>query len=328
MDDKPPPPQGMLRPPQREVSRTATSIFSPAGLIQPRIRHPRRHQHVHRRAPASSSAAAQAFAVAPEVITSSTSNTVRPVIRPARDGRTRNDPATSRARSSGDFSSNGAVRRVRTSASGQHRPPRQPAHGERQHRRLIVFPMKQPPPVQRHRHQHRRLATAAPPPPAPSSAPGCRPVRPGRHASAAGSAAAPARRTAAPPGPAGTPADVRGIPGTPLGTALLHRTERHPAAHAKRSGDEIRPAEAGRAKLPLHRNRIVARRTPRRQQQIERLTPRLPQPAQCQAAASVSPGMPNTTVPSRSISCTRSISHDRYAFIASSMPEFRSYGRR
>ena len=47
--------------------------------------------------------------------------------------------------------------------------------------------------------------------------------------------------------------------------------------------------------------------------------------AQVQAALTLAP---KRTVPSRSISFTRSISQDRYAFIASSIPELRSYGRR
>ena len=139
-----------------------------------------------------------------------------------------------------------------------------------------------------------------------------RPARAGRHASAAGSAAEPARRSAAPRGPGGTAADASRQPGQSVSAPPCSTDgERHAAAQAERRGDELGAAETGRAKLALHRHRVVARRAMRRQQQVERRAP--PDAPRCpgQAAAWVSPGTPNATVPSRSISCTRSISHDR-----------------
>ena len=105
-------------------------------------------------APAASSTRVQAPQVAPEVITSSTSSTRRPAMRPIRLGRRANAPCTISARAAAPRSPSGTVARVRCSASGHRRHARQARERPGQQRGLVVAPRDQPAPVQRHRHNH------------------------------------------------------------------------------------------------------------------------------------------------------------------------------
>ncbi len=129
----------------RDVSSTA----GPARAPQPEHR-PKSHQP-------QAAQPSTALIVAPDVITSSTSSTRFPVTRTARGAlhheRIRHFHRPFRRR----LVTQRPCRPPPHQRIQHARPPRDPPHRVRQQCRLIIPPMEQPRPVQRHRHQHIHL---------------------------------------------------------------------------------------------------------------------------------------------------------------------------